>query len=188
MSATTPAPAAPESTWSDRDTATAIPGEVREAVDAVLVDSDLARPEREILTTRIERWYPDVADGLTTLYGEPVATRTAANLLAEAARTYVERIPELRHLDLARTLDPTWVQDPSRVGYAGYTERFAGDLRGVIRRIPYLRELGVSYLHLMPLLTPRPGDSDGGYAVADYRSVRPDLGDMNDLADLTAER
>ena len=86
MSATTPAPAAPEPTWSDRDTAAAIPDEVREAVDAVLVDSDLARPEREILTTRIERWYPDVADGLTTLYGEPVATRTAANLLAEAAR------------------------------------------------------------------------------------------------------
>ena len=47
MSATTPAPAAPESTWSDRDTAAAIPGEVRDAVDAVLVDSDLARPERE---------------------------------------------------------------------------------------------------------------------------------------------
>ncbi len=187
MSATTPAPAAPESTWSDRSTAAAIPGEVRDAVDAVLSGSDLARSEREVLTTRIERWYPDVADGLTTLYGEPVATRTAAKLLAEAARAYVERIPELRHLDLARTLDPTWVQDPSRIGYAGYTERFAGDLRGVMKRIPYLRELGVSYLHLMPLLTPRPGDSDGGYAVADYRSVRPDLGDMDDLADLTAE-
>ena len=187
MSATTPAPAAPESTWSDRSTAAAIPCEVRDAVDAVLSGSDLARSEREVLTTRIERWYPDVADGLTTLYGEPVATRTAAKLLAEAARAYVERIPELRHLDLARTLDPTWVQDPSRIGYAGYTERFAGDLRGVMKRIPYLRELGVSYLHLMPLLTPRPGDSDGGYAVADYRSVRPDLGDMDDLADLTAE-
>ena len=187
MSATTPASTAPEPTWSDRDTAAAIPDEVRTAVDAVLSASDLARSEREILTTRIERWYPDVADGLTTLYGEPIATRTAAALLAEAARTYVERIPELRHLDLARMLDPTWVQDPSRIGYAGYTERFAGDLRGVMRRIPYLRELGVSYLHLMPLLTPRPGDSDGGYAVADYRSVRPDLGDMDDLADLTAE-
>lgn len=51
MSATTPAPAAPESTWSDRDTAAAIPDEVRDAVDAVLTPSDLARPEREILTT-----------------------------------------------------------------------------------------------------------------------------------------
>ncbi len=188
MSASKPVPPAPDSTWSTgRDTAAEIPAEVRDAVDAVLDASDLTRPECEILTTRIERWYPDVGDGLATLYGEPIATRTAAALLAEAARAYVERDPELRHLDLARTLDPTWIQDPSRIGYAGYTERFAGDLRGVIGRIPYLRELGVSYLHLMPLLTPRPGDSDGGYAVADYRSVRPDLGDMDDLADLTAE-
>ena len=188
MSASKPAPSASDSTWSTgRDTAVEIPDEVRDAVDAVLADSQLTRSEREILTTRIERWYPDVSDGLVTLYGEPIATRTAAVLLADAARTYAERDPELRHLDLARTLDPTWIQDPLRIGYAGYTERFAGDLRGVIDRIPYLRELGVSYLHLMPLLTPRPGDSDGGYAVADYRSVRPDLGDMDDLADLTAE-
>ncbi|HET6209504.1 MAG TPA: alpha-amylase family protein, partial [Jatrophihabitans sp.] len=60
-------------------------------------------------------------------------------------------------------------------------DRFATDLAGVADRIDYLRELGVSYLHLMPLLRPRPGDSDGGYAVADYRSVRPDLGTMADL-------
>ena len=54
-------------------------------------------------------------------------------------------------------------------------------------RIDYLRELGVTYLHLMPLLTPRPGDSDGGYAVADYRTVRPDLGTMEDLEHLAGE-
>ena len=54
------------------------------------------------------------------------------------------------------------------------------------KRIPYLRELGVTYLHLMPLLMPREGDSDGGYAVADYRRVRPDLGTIDDLRELTA--
>ena len=48
-------------------------------------------------------------------------------------------------------------------------------------RVPYLRDLGVTYLHLMPLLTPRSGPNDGGYAVQDYRSVRPDLGDVDDL-------
>ncbi|WP_315127502.1 alpha-amylase family protein [uncultured Actinomyces sp.] len=178
----------PECTWSTGpDDAAAVPAEVRDAVDTVLNTSGLPRSEREILTTRVERWYPDISDGLVTLYGEPIATRTAATLLADAARAYIDRDPQLRHLDLARTLEPAWVQNPSRIGYAGYTERFAGDLRGVMKRIPYLRELGVSYLHLMPLLTPRPGDSDGGYAVADYRSVRPDLGDMDDLAALTAE-
>ena len=33
----------------------------------------------------------------------------------------------------------------------------------------------------MPLLQPREGDNDGGYAVADYRSVRRDLGTVDDL-------
>ncbi|WP_136314468.1 alpha-amylase family protein [Actinomyces procaprae] len=189
MSAPTPADStgtpASASTWSTGAAAVVVPQEVRDAVDAAL--AGLPRAEREIFTTRVERWYPDVSDGLLTLYGEPAAGRTAVTLLAEAARAYAARSPELRHLDLARTLDPAWVQDPSRIGYSGYTERFAGDLRGVEQRIGYLRELGVSYLHLMPLLTPRPGDSDGGYAVADYRAVRPDLGDMDDLAHLTGE-
>ena len=36
----------------------------------------------------------------------------------------------------------------------------------------------------MPLLTPRPDPNDGGYAVADYRTVRSDLGDVDDLRDL----
>lgn len=72
-------------------------------------------------------------------------------------------------------------------GYACYTERFAGDLRGVVDRIPYLQELGVTYLHLMPLLEPRRGDSDGGYAVRDYGAVRSDLGTTGDLQYLATE-
>jgi amylosucrase len=61
---------------------------------------------------------------------------------------------------------------------------FAGDLRGVIDKIDYLSELGVTYLHLLPLLKPRPGQNDGGYAVMDYRAVREDLGTIADLRDL----
>ena len=48
-------------------------------------------------------------------------------------------------------------------------------------RLPYLRELGVSYLHLMPLLKMRPEPNDGGYAVVDYGAVEPSLGTMDDL-------
>ena len=146
----------------------------------------LEAAERDVFLTRVETWYPDLLDGLTTLYGE-AAEEEALNLLALAARAYTEREHELRRLDLTRTLDPVWAQHPGRVGYAAYTERFAGTLRGVEDRIDYLRELGVTYLHLMPLLTPRPGDSDGGYAVADYRTVRPDLGTMDDLEHLAGE-
>ena len=61
------------------------------------------------------------------------------------------------------------------VGYVCYADRFAGTLEGV-SGLDYLGELGVRYLHLMPLLAPREGDSDGGYAVRDYRAVDPGWG------------
>ncbi|SPT55018.1 Amylosucrase [Actinomyces bovis] len=195
MRNTEPMPAAPA--WGTR-----LPGAVRDAVDAALahtptastnassgptnpVATNLDATARELLHARIERWYPDLADGLSTLYGEPAATQAAKTILAAATHAYASRDPELRRLDLTRSLDPNWAQNPSRIGYAAYTERFATNLRGVAERIPYLRELGISYLHLMPLFTPRPGDSDGGYAIADYTTIRPDLGSLADLTHLT---
>ena len=68
-----------------------------------------------------------------------------------------------------------------------YVDRFAGTLAGVRERLPYLRELGVSYLHLMPLLHARPQPNDGGYAVVDYGAVEPALGTMDDLRALADE-
>ena len=75
----------------------------------------LEAAERDVFLTRVEAWYPDLLDGLTTLYGE-VAEEEALNLLALAAQAYVEREHELRRLDLARTLDPSWAQHPGRIG------------------------------------------------------------------------
>ena len=62
------------------------------------------------------------------------------------------------------------------VGYVAYTDRFAGTLEKLAGRLDHLAELGVTYLHLMPLLKPRDGANDGGYAVADYRAVDPRAG------------
>lgn len=140
-----------------------------------------------MLTARVERWWPDLLGGLTPLYGAERAPLIAADLVGLATAAYAARSDRLHRRDLDRLLRPDWLQDPEMVGYAAYTERFAGDLRGVSSRLPYLRELGVTYLHLMPLLRPREGDNDGGYAVADYRSVRPDLGTMDDLEALAED-
>ena len=141
--------------------------------------------EREVmLRARVERWWPDLLGGLTAVYGAERAPVLGADLV-ELRGGGVQRALDRLHLrDLQRMLRPDWLQDPGCVGYAAYTERFAGDLRGVADHLPYLDELGVRYLHLMPLLRPRDGDNDGGYAVADYRSVRPDLGTMDDLEEL----
>ena len=139
---------------------------------------------RALFQARVEQWQPDLDTALAPLYDEPADVRE--RLLLLAARAYAERPEDLHALDLQRTQAPDWFQDPATIGYAAYADRFAGDLRGVAERAQYLQGLGVRYLHLMPLLTPRPAPNDGGYAVMDYRSIRPDLGTVDDLRGLTA--
>ena len=65
-----------------------------------------------------------------------------------------------------------------------YIDNFAGNIKGVSAKLPYLKECNVNCLHLMPFLDTPKGRSDGGYAVADFRKVRPDLGTMEDLSAL----
>jgi amylosucrase len=98
---------------------------------------------------------------------------------------YEERRASLKKLDRLREADPDWYKRNDMVGMMMYTDAFAGNLQGVKKRLPYIRECGVNYLHLMPLLDSPEGKSDGGYAVSDFGKVRPDLGTMEDLADLT---
>jgi amylosucrase len=138
-----------------------------------------------LFQARLRRWLPDLEAALAPLYDDPAAVRDRLVLLAATA--FADRSEDLQALDLERSLAPDWFQEPATIGYAAYADRFAGDLAGVARRAPYLRDLGVRYLHLMPLLNPRPTPNDGGYAVMDYRNVRPDLGSMEDLRELTRE-
>jgi len=144
---------------------------------------DLPDHRRETFEVRLARWLPDLRSALEPLYVD--AAEVADRLVVLAASAYAARDDDLHRLDLRRTLEPDWFQRPGLVGYAAYTDRFAGTLTGVADRASYLTALGVGYLHLMPLLTPRPSPSDGGYAVMDFRSVREDLGTMDDLRSLT---
>jgi amylosucrase len=157
-----------------------VPEEVEGRSRAVL--DGLAGRDVDLFVVRLRRWWGDLVEGLGGPYGERhdlggLLERVAV-LLAER---YRERDEELKLLDLERSVRPDWFQDPAMVGYVCYTDRFAGTLEGVGGHLDYLGELGVRYLHLMPLLAPREGDSDGGYAVRDYRAVDPRLGTMADL-------
>ncbi|MCB1776677.1 MAG: alpha-amylase family protein [Candidatus Competibacteraceae bacterium] len=143
--------------------------------------------EQAIFRIRFDLYLPDVLRPLMKLYGErPDFAAHLENLLSIVARAYASRPEALRLLDLRRVSAPDWFQQPNMIGYVCYVDRFAGDLAGVRNRIPYLKELGVTYLHLMPLLKPRPGANDGGYAVLDYREVNSAYGTLEDLRELTA--
>lgn len=135
---------------------------------------------------RLERYGPELADNLRAVYGER-ADALLAELLEVMLHAYHARPADLRRLDEARLLRPDWLQAPDMVGYVAYADRFAGTLRGIGEQVGYLQDLGVKYLHLMPLLRPRDGENDGGYAVQDYRAVRGDLGSIDDLSALARE-
>ncbi|MBQ7594280.1 MAG: hypothetical protein IJU48_07995 [Synergistaceae bacterium] len=101
-------------------------------------------------------------------------------------KCWLSRNDLLRELDEARENVPTWYAGNDMLGMMMYTECFGGNLQGIKSHLDYIQECGVTYLHLMPLLDTPKGRSDGGYAVSDFRKVRPDLGTMEDLADLAA--
>src|SRR4051794_23072935 len=137
---------------------------------------------------RLERWFSELRGPLVALYGADERFPPAwSALLRAVARVAAARPDELRALDHEREITPDWLQREQAVGYVAYVDRFAGTLAGVRERLPYLRELGVSYLHLMPLLHARPEPNDGGYAVVDYGAVEPALGTLDDLRALAGE-
>lgn len=140
------------------------------------------------LRTRWQAWGEDVLRPLRFLYGERDDFEAwVVDFLAIVRKGSGERSAELRALDDERLLKPDWYQRSDQMGYIAYADRFADDLQGVAKRIDYLEELGITYLHLMPLLETRDGENDGGYAVKNYRAVDPRLGTMDDLVALTSD-
>ncbi len=109
------------------------------------------------------------------------------NLLHSLARSWFERSNDLRALDQAREADPFWYQSNQMLGGVCYVDLFANDLEGVRSKIPYFKELGLTYLHLMPLFKSPAEENDGGYAVSSYREVNPSLGTMSQLASLARD-
>ncbi len=109
------------------------------------------------------------------------------DLFTSLARAWFERPADLRALDQARERNPVWFQSNQMLGGVIYVDLFAGDLEGVRSKIPYFQELGLTYLHLMPLFKAPEGENDGGYAVSSYRDVHPPLGTMEQLASLSRD-
>ena len=136
---------------------------------------------------RFDRHAPRLLHWLTALYGrQPMFERWLLSLCTTLGTLARARPTALRELDRERERDPDWFIHEKRVGYCAYVDRFGGDLNGVADRVDYLESLGVGYLHLLPFLRARSGDSDGGFAVASFEEVEPALGSMRDLERLAA--
>ena len=107
-----------------------------------------------------------------------------AELCDQMKQYYDQRNEKLKKLDADREAAGEWYRKRDMLGMMMYIDNFAGNIKGVQEKLPYLEECNVNYIHLMPFLDSPKGRSDGGYAVADFRKVKPDLGTMEDLAEL----
>ncbi len=134
---------------------------------------------------RLRAAVPDFWEAYASVYGTDFAQVAGVARAVEAALDgFRARSERLRALDEERAAQPDWFQHQRRIGMTLYVDKFAGTLEGLQRQLPYLQELGITYLHLMPLLETRDGPDDGGYAVTSFRRVDPALGTMDALRDL----
>ena len=148
------------------------------------MDADLHVPQLEF-EQRWRRFWPTAEDCLRRVYGGRPDLDSWLQRISSVVREMAAARPaELRLHDQCRG---AWWREGSAVGYSAYVDRLAGGLRQLQTRIPYLRELGVTYLHLLPLLKAREGESDGGFAVSDFGVVDPRLGVTADLSDLAGK-
>ena len=139
------------------------------------------------MKTDFERRLARHIDELRWLYMELYGNDAMFAELCDNLRRFAEeRSNPLKKRDLAREADPEWYKSNDLTGMMLYIDNFAGDLNGVRKKLPYIEQTGVNLLHLMPFLDTVPERSDGGYAVADFRAVRPDLGTMDDLEKLAS--
>lgn len=137
---------------------------------------------------RLHENFPRLFECLFTLYGEQYDFfYHVESILGSVAQMWIDRPNELKALDALREHDPQWYQANRLLGGMCYVDLFSDDLKGLIERIPYLTELGITYLHLMPVFKTPEGDNDGGYAVSSYRDVNERLGVMEDLRRLATE-
>jgi amylosucrase len=149
----------------------------------ILTDADDA-----LFHVRLQTHFPALFRLLLKLYGTHYDFfYHLERIIITAAEAFKLRPDDLRALDEARLREPYWYNSHTAVGGVLYVDLFNGTLAGVREKIPYLKQLGLTYLHLMPLFECPADNSDGGYAISSFRAVNPALGTMGELRQLATE-
>ena len=142
-----------------------------------------AAEEESVYRRRFNRHFDELRWLYMELYGND---SMFAELCDNMERFYHERSRSLKTSDYMREARPDWYKQNDMMGMMFYIDNFAGNMKGVQKKLDYIEQCGVNYIHLMPFLDTPEGRSDGGYAVSDFRKVQEKLGTMEDLEHLTA--
>jgi amylosucrase len=158
-------------------------------LERILTNQDmtaLSASHQKIFIERLHQHFPSLFEKYYAVYGwQYDFFFHLQSLVAVLTEGFAARSNTLKNKDKQKLERPHWYRQESMLGIACYVDLFGGDLKALQKRLPYFTSMGINYVHLMPLYKSPQGDSDGGYAVSDYRTVNPDLGTMKDLTALT---
>lgn len=158
---------------------------ILEELIKAIPDTRTIQPE---FISRLELYFSSIFEIYFDLYGKNVRFRDfLIDLFGIIYKSWCERDVELKILDQTRINNPTWFQDNLMIGGVCYIDLFAGNINNIKEKIWYFKELGLTYLHLMPFFLSPHGDNDGGYAVSSYRSLNQNIGTIEDLRMLSKE-
>ncbi len=116
------------------------------------------------------------------LYGShPQKKEIFEQLLQTILNGYHHRSSILKQKDAIKEQKGNWFLSNEITGMSLYVDRFCNNLTSLSNKLDYFKKLGVNFLHLMPIFESPAGESDGGYAVSDFRKVDSRFGTLNDL-------
>ena len=128
---------------------------------------------------------PSITELFTALYGSNNNSQKHYNaLLQTIVVAYTNRNKSLKSRDSEKQGKEKWFVSSQLVGMSLYVDKFCGSLNNLTNKLPYLQTLGVNLLHLMPIMESPANESDGGYAVSNFRQVDARFGTNNDLAEV----
>jgi amylosucrase len=134
---------------------------------------------------RLQAHLPKIHRLFGEIYGGCLdAEQQFIELLRSLILAHQNREPGLKKRDEHKADQGVWFLSNQLAGMSLYVDRFAGSLKTMPTKLSHLEELGVNFLHLMPIFESPAGESDGGYAVSDFRKVEPKFGDLQDLISL----
>ncbi|NDV41934.1 alpha-amylase family protein [Flagellimonas sediminis] len=153
-----------------------------------LVATQLKQKDADALfDLRLAANLPLIQNLFSSLYPDEHHKAHFQKLMDLLSRLYASRPSELKKQDLERLNSGNWYQSEKIMGMQLYVEHFNKNLNGLKEKLPYFKDLGVNFLHLMPITTRPKGESDGGYAVNSYLQVDKRYGTKEDLLALTFE-
>lgn len=143
-----------------------------------------------LFTERFQSSIGEISNLYNSIYAwHPQGHECFSLLLETIENNFKNRRDDLKKRDYQKLQsEPVhWFLSNEICGMSLYVDRFCGTIKELNNKLDYFEELGVNFLHLMPLFESPEGESDGGYAVSDFRKVDKRFGTLLALKNLEDE-